>query len=338
MESVSTPLFVDIERPEQMQALKSAIESLAESGTQAGQVFGGTCVVIGNFDGVHLGHQALFREAVASGKNMGAGARPVVALTFDPHPRECFGLPHERLLQTRERVSLLYDAGAALVVVLRFSRELAALSPDAFVQNILVQMLQARVLVLGHDFVLGHDREGSAEVLSALGQTYGFSVCRVPALRDEAGRVISSSLLRELLRAGNVQGAARLMGRPHRVSGTVESGFQRGRLLGFPTANLKLAHTTSILPAVGVYATTARLSGQSFLYPSVTNIGRNPTFDNTQLTVETHVLDFEGDLYNQPFTVYFHHHIRGEIKFASLDELKAQIQADTAQARLLLKL
>lgn len=330
MESVTSPLYVDIELPEQMLALKTAITALVNAPMLSGKAPHGTCVVIGNFDGVHLGHQALFRVAASE-------PWPVVALTFDPHPRECFGLPHERLLQTDERVRLLYQAGAALVVVLHFCRELAALTPEVFVRAILSDALHARSLVLGHDFVLGCKRKGSADVLAALGQTYGYAVHSIPALRDADGRIISSSLLRELLREGNVQCAARLMGRPHQIFGMVESGFQRGRVLGFPTANLGLAHNAPILPAVGVYATTALLSGESTPRPSVTNIGRNPTFANTQLTVETHVLDFEGDLYGQSFTVYFHHHIRSEIKFASLDELKAQIPADIAQAKVLLE-
>lgn len=343
MDSVNAPVYADIQSLDQMRALKSAVGELLCSANPtlstkpAGSVqppcalHDGTCVVIGNFDGVHLGHQSLFGAATTPPLN--TQHRPVVALTFNPHPRECFGLPHERLLPVNERVGLLHEVGADMVVVLHFSRQLAALLPEAFVQDILVGTLQTRSLVLGYDFVLGREREGSAEVLISLGQKYGFSVHSIPALRDHTGRIISSSSIREMLRKGNVEGAAEVMGRAHRVSGVIEKGFQRGRVLGFPTANLCLAHNPAIVPAVGVYATSVLLPGQSLPRPAVTNIGRNPTFTNDLITMETHVLDFEGNLYDQPLTVYFHHYIRGEIKFNSIDELKAQIQADIITAK-----
>lgn len=286
-----------------------------------------TCVVIGNFDGVHRGHQLLFTEAAKE-------ALPVLALTFDPHPRETFGLSHHRLLTTDERVALLSQCGASRVVVLRFDATLAAFSPTEFVQRILLETLHMRSLILGHDFGLGKAREGTGDVLDALGHEHGFAVRHIPALMD-AGLAISSSRIRNLLAESDVQGAAHLLGRPHRVSGKVVKGFQRGRTIGFPTANLEQEHPGPMLPGIGVYATRTR-TPDGHCHPSVTNIGRNPTFGNEDQTVETHILDFSGDLYGALLHVEFVARLRGEVKFSGIDALKTQIFADTELARSIL--
>lgn len=310
-------LYADIEDSASLSAIKTALAAVAPAGC---------CAVIGNFDGVHLGHQALFAAAKEH-------ALPVVALTFDPHPRELFGLPHARLLTTEDRVALLHKAGADLVVMLRFTHGLAALTPEDFADQLLQHILCARVLVLGHDFVLGKGRAGTAEKLNVLGESRKFIVCRIPALLDADGVIISSTRIREFLAAAAVDKAAMQLGRPHHLTGLVAQGFQRGRLLGFPTANLVLPEPAPLLPAPGAYVTSVAFPGSPQICMSVTNIGRNPTFANESLTIETHLLDFSADLYGQTLTVRFHHHLRSERKFDSLDALKAQLFADTEQAR-----
>lgn len=318
----------------------------------------GFCVVIGNFDGVHRGHQSLFAVATAS-------SYPVLALTFDPHPREVFGLPHARLLSTEDRVRLLHEAGAELVVLLTFSTELATMTPADFADQILAQTLHTRTLILGYDFVLGRAREGTAAILIALGQTHGFDLHQIPALLDcfqndalkqemfqkqkvldgqsasnvqgTEGEIISSTRIRDCLERGEVDKAASQLGRPYHLTGTVVQGFQRGRLLGFPTANLALAAPAPMQPGPGVYATTIRCEGAKTPLLAVTNIGRNPTFGNETLSIETHILDFSDNLYGKQLTVRFHHRLRSERKFDSLEALKAQLSEDVAQARTLLE-
>lgn len=313
-------LYADLDDTASLTAIESALAAAAPNGS---------CVVIGNFDGVHLGHQALF--AAAKTQDL-----PVVALTFSPHPRELFGLPHARLLTSADRVSLLHEVGADLVIMLRFTPELAAMSPEDFADQLLVRTLRTRVLVLGHDFVLGKGRAGTAERLGGIGESRNFVVRRIPALLDADGVIISSTRIREFLAAAAVDKAALQLGRPHHLTGTVVQGFQRGRQLGFPTANLALPEPAPLMPAPGVYASSVVLENDDKFLPSVTNIGRNPTFANEAQTIETHLLDFSGDLYGQTLTVRFHHHLRSERKFESLDALKAQLFADTEQARALL--
>lgn len=300
--------------------LRQSMDSIAPQGTVA---------VVGNFDGVHRGHQMLFTEAARAGL-------PVVAVTFEPHPREVFGREHHRLLTPEEREALLLQAGAARVVVLRFDTGLAAMPPQVFVGDVLLDALHMQRLVVGYDFVMGRNREGTGDVLAAMGKAQGFAVQQLPAMVDEeTGEVISSTRIRNLLVEGNVSMAARLLGRSHRVTGTVAKGFQRGRGIGFPTANLERETPSPMLPARGVYATRAQLA-DGRVYGSVTNIGYNPTFGNELLTMETHLLHFDGDLYGQQLRVLFYERLRGERKFDGLEALKAQITADSQRAHTLL--
>lgn len=309
----------------------------------------GTCVVIGNFDGVHLGHQALFRHAQGFGL-------PVIAVTFDPHPREVLtNSAPPRLLDTEDRLALLAEAGAEHTLLLTFTRELAALSPESFVQNILVERLAMKHLVIGYDFKLGKGRSGDAGKLREMGGSLGFKVDQLQCLTDAEGNTISSTNIRECLLKGDVAMAAKLLGRVHTVRGVVIHGQHIGHKLGFPTANLdpNLPGMEAIgLALPGVYATRALLPapGQPLpaprlhtlpagvlpdgaeVFPAVTNIGCKPTFGCTTLSVETHIPGLDRDLYGQPMALSFIHRLRGEQKFASLDDLKKQIRLDLEQA------
>jgi len=307
------------------------------------------CVVIGNFDGVHLGHQSLFEYARTRSKL-------VIAVTFDPHPRELLGsAPPPRLISSEDRNDLLMAAGAEHILVLRFDHELAALSPERFVREILVDRLRVSELVLGYDFMLGKGRSGNAETLRALGREMGFSVAQRPGKKNPSGEIISSTAIRNALLTGDVKAAAAFLGRAHTVRGTIVHGQRRGAGLGFPTANLdpSLPGMAAIrLAKPGVYATRVtlppderdlppaclhtRLPGiqpdGSRVYPAVTNVGFNPTFGINSLSVETHIPGLHENLYGKRMELAFLQRLRSERRFTSLDELKAQLAADTREA------
>ena len=286
-----------------------------------------SCVSLGNFDGVHLGHQALLR----AGRDLADQRKlPLVVVTFEPHPLAVLSpAPPPRLLEAADRLALIRQAGADAVLMLPFTRELAAQPTETFVRNILCARLGMKELLLGHDFSMGKGRAGTPEVLATLGREIGFGVDQVPPFR--LGEVVvSSTLIREELARGHVAEAAALLGRPHSLRGTVAHGLARGRTLGFPTANL--TDGAVMRPAVGVYASQIRLKDGS-LHPAVTNIGHNPTFGPAHLTVESHLLNFSGDLYGQNLCLSFIQRLRGEQRFAGPEALIAQIRADIAAAR-----
>ena len=290
----------------------------------------GICVTIGNFDGVHLGHQALLAHARARANN---ARRHLVTVTFDPHPLEVLA-PHlapPRLTDTSTRLRLLQACSVDAVLLLPFTRELATLDPETFVRDILIEGVNARDMLIGYDFSLGKGRAGTGAVLAALGRKLHYTCERFgPHLVD--GEPVSSTRIRQCIRTGDMPGAAALLGRPHCVHGTVISGFQRGHKLGFPTANF--APPTVQLPPPGAYATLAKLGIERF--PAVTSVGTNPTFGGGALTIETHLLDFHRALYNQDLEIDFIHHLRGQIKFDGPQALRSQIEADIAQTRAIL--
>ena len=286
----------------------------------------GTGVTIGNFDGVHLGHQALVRRTL---ETCAAGGLDCVVVTFQPHPRTVLTpeRPHAPLSTRAERFALLERLGVRHILELPFTRELAALPPEAFVRDYLLP-LKPRELVVGHDFTLGRGRSGHPELLQRLGADLGFRVEQVPAVL--AGHEpVSSTRLRRCLADGDVSLARRLLGRPYAVAGTVAHGEGRGTGLGFPTANLEGAAT--LLPGGGVYATRARIGGQNF--DAVTNIGHKPTFGGKRLTVESFLLDADGDFYGAELALEFVARLRGEQRFADAAALARQISADVTRAR-----
>ena len=288
-----------------------------------------TGVTIGNFDGVHLGHQALVRRTL---EVCGTRGLDCVLVTFRPHPRTVLTpeRPHAPLSTRAERFALLERLGVRHILELPFTRGLAALTPEDFVRGYLLP-LRPRELVVGHDFTLGRGRSGHPELLQQLGRGMGFGVEQVGAVLAD-GAPVSSTRLRECLAAGDVALARRLLGRPYAVSGQVAHGEGRGRGLGFPTANLDGA--TTLLPANGVYATRARCGSRRF--DAVTNIGMKPTFGGDRLTVESFLLDAEGDFYGEDLRLEFVARLRGEQRFPDAAALGRQIGADVALARRLL--
>jgi riboflavin kinase/FMN adenylyltransferase len=290
--------------------------------------FSRTVVTIGNFDGVHLGHRAILDRVRQRARELGGQA---VAVTFNPHPvkvlRPGVNLP---LLTTQDqKLKLLTNAGLDAVVVLPFSLKFAAQPAREFVRQYFCERLRAREVVVGHDYCFGRGREGNIDLLREMGAIHGFTVQVVWAVEVQ-GAVVSSSLIRAMLRLGKVTEAGRLLGRPYGVAGRVVQGKGRGaKLLGVPTANILTPN--ELLPASGIYAVW--VSRGDAILPGVANIGTCPTFDNTELSLEVHLLDFSADLYGEPLEVQFVARLREEQRFPSLEALAAQIHADIAVAR-----
>jgi riboflavin kinase/FMN adenylyltransferase len=284
-------------------------------------------VALGVFDGVHLGHRAILDAAVSRARE---AATRSVACTFDPHPREVLHPGRAPFVITTldERLALIGETGIEAAVVLRFTPELAAMEPEAFVTDVLLGRLHAREVVVGVSHRFGKGAKGDAGMLQALGRELGFSAHIVEPL-SIGGVLVSSTAVRGALEQGDVAGATRLLGRPYTVVGQVVQGDGRGRTIGFPTANLALERP--LLVPAGVYACRASLGGAE--HPAVTNIGVRPTFGRNALAVEVHILDFSGDLYGLRMALEFRDRLRDEQRFESVDALKAQIARDVASAR-----
>jgi riboflavin kinase/FMN adenylyltransferase len=297
--------------------------------------FQNAVVTIGNFDGVHLGHQTIIREAIQRAR---AAQGIAVAYTFRPHPQIALKPDSNvQLLSTYdEKIELLGKTGLDVTVEEPFSREFSTIAPEQFFSDVVLRKLSAQQIVVGYDFAFGKGRAGHLEALAEFCKKSSVGLTVVPALRVE-GEVVSSSRIRQHLLSGNVEAAVRLLGRFYSYRGVVIKGEQRGRKLGFPTANLKLENKLAL--PFGVYATWAKLGDR--LYPSVTNVGTRPTFHSeTQglsALVETHLLDVSIDLYGSTLEVQFVRRLRAEKKFSGMDELKTQISLDADQARALLK-
>jgi riboflavin kinase / FMN adenylyltransferase len=300
--------------------------------------WGSSVVTIGVFDGVHRGHQRIVSGAADAGADRGL---PVVVITFDPHPAEVIhpGSHPPLLCTTRRRAQLLAGLGAEAVCVLPFTHEFSQLGPDEFVRAVLMDRLHARRVVVGENFRFGHRAAGDVALLAELGEKYDFSTEGVPLLAD-GGVTISSSGIRARLAAGDTVGARRDLGRPHRVEGVVVRGHQRGRALGFPTANLETpAHTA--IPADGVYAGwLARLDEEGHeqeRWPAAISVGTNPTFDGRERTVEAYALDRDDlDLYGVHAGVDFAARLRGMVRFESAAALAVQMRRDVGEARTLI--
>jgi len=289
----------------------------------------GTAVTIGNFDGVHIGHRAIIGRTLDRARLL---ALPVGVLTFDPHPREVIKRGHTvpAIMSFNQRARLIADLGVDYLVKVRFTPAFADLRAETFVEDVAAK-LNPRVFVIGHDFRFGKDREGSDELLAGLGGRLGFAVESVPVV-EVGGQPVSSTRIRGLIQAGEMERAASLLGSPFALEGEIVHGHGRGRGLGFATANIKPAAT--LLPPDGVYAAVAHFDGQS--RPAVVNIGNNPTFGDAERAIEAHVLDFNDDLYTRDLRLDFFKWLRGEMKFSGPDELKTQIGRDVAEARQIL--
>jgi len=293
----------------------------------------GAVVAIGNFDGVHRGHQIVLSRALELAH---AQNRPAVVLTFEPNPRTVFqpDVPLFRLTPARMKAKLLHLLGFDAVVEQRFDRDFASFSPDVFEHDILVGKMGAGEIVTGYDFHYGKSRGGTSETLAAAGKDLGFGVSVVDAFADEGGAVISSSRIRKLLAQAETGEAAGLLGYRFTVEAEVTNGKKLGRTLGFPTANMVLPDDVEL--AHGIYAVRFRRADGS-LHDGIANFGRRPTVDSDgEPLLETFVFDFAGDLYGEVCSVSFFGFLRGEVKFDGLDALVAQMKRDEEEARALL--
>lgn len=291
----------------------------------------GAIVAMGNFDGFHLGHQAVVVRAVEWAR---AEGRPAIVATFDPHPMRLFqpDAPPFRLTTLDQRQRLFAAAGAQAMLVFHFDRALAGRSAEEFVTD-LTGRVGAAGVVTGEDFTFGRGRSGSVAVLREMGAASGLRSEAVAPVADEAGRVVSSSRIREALKAGDCAAATRLLTRPFAIEGVVQHGDKVGRTIDFPTANLELG--TYLRPAYGIYAVRGRLPGGR-LVDGAANLGIRPMFDPPRELLEPYFFDFSGDLYGETIEVEMIAHLRGEAKFDGLDALKAQIARDCDDARRIL--
>ena len=285
------------------------------------------CVAtIGFFDGVHRGHQFLISHLVETARQDGM---PAVVITFDEHPRKVLQSDYQpEMLSTLDsKLLLLSKTEVDDAVVLHFTREMAAMSAREFMQQVLHDHLHVKKLFIGYDHRFGHNREETFEDYVRYGKEMGIEVIKNQAYSMN-GINISSSVIRSFLKEGEVDMANQCLGYPYTIIGKVVNGYHEGRKLGFPTANLDLSHFGQMIPAPGVYAVKARLEGTVVWKQGMMNIGTRPTFDGKQLTLETHIFNFEGDIYDQLLLVSFVKRIRGERKFESPEELAAQLKED----------
>jgi riboflavin kinase/FMN adenylyltransferase len=286
----------------------------------------GAALAIGNFDGVHRGHQALLQVAKDNAHRLGA---PAGAIVFEPHPREFFqpDKPLFRLTPLDRKLQLLEGFGLDMCVVLTFDGGLAGLSAQDFIGGILVGALGVRHVVIGYDFHFGNKRSGTPETMQAAGAAQGFGVTVVPQVAEQ-GEVFSSNAIRAELAQGDVPGAGRMLGHWWRVAGTVTGGAKRGTGLGFPTANIALAPGTAL--AHGIYAVRVHLVGD--VHPGAAYLGTRPTFDDGAPVLEVFLLDFDGDLYGRRIEVEFIDHLREDLRFGDIEVLKVQMAKDCARA------
>lgn len=290
----------------------------------------GAALAIGNFDGVHRGHQVLIGEAIRVAREKGVPSGVVV---FEPHPREFFQPQeaHFTLTPLPEKLRRLDAMGVKVAIVLPFDSRLAFMPAEGFIDEVLVGALKASHVVIGYDFFFGKGRAGNPDTMRAAGSRHGFGVS-VIAPQAEAGEVFSSSSIRLKLAQGDVRGAAHDLGSPWRVTGVVVGGAKRGTGLGYPTANVPMPKGTAL--GHGIYAVRVQAAGES--HDGAAYLGTRPTFDDGMPVLEVFLFDFDGDLYGQTIAVDFIDFVRGDRKFASGDELKAQMDRDVAAARAML--
>lgn len=284
-----------------------------------------SCVTIGVFDGLHLGHQALVQETVDATKLRGDVA---VAITFKSHPLAVLAPPYtpRRLVTAARKADLLGRAGIEIVAMLDFTPEFASMTPDEFIQRVLVDQANVHTVVCGYDFTFGAQGAGNVNMLREAGIAADFQVRSVQPVQHE-GIPVKSTHVRDLLSNGKVAGAAVMLTRPHEVPGRVGPGMQRGRKIGFPTANLREPQNYQ-LPARGVYLCAARIGQEDDVRPAMVNIGVSPTFGENAQSVEAHLLNFSGELYGQEMSLYFLARLREEQQFSGVEELVAQLNRD----------
>jgi riboflavin kinase/FMN adenylyltransferase len=292
----------------------------------------GAVIALGNFDGFHLGHQAVVREAVEWARSE---RRPAIVATFDPHPVRHFAphVPPFRLTTLDQREALFAAAGADAMLVFHFDDALAATPAEAFVGELLARHIGAAGVVTGEDFTFGKGRGGNVALLAGEGARRGIAARAVGPVSQE-NLTVSSSRIRDALKAGDCETATRLLTRPFAIRGEVVHGDKRGRAIGYPTANIELG--AYLRPRYGIYAVTARAIGSDEVLKGAANLGIRPSFGPPRELLEPYFFDFDEDLYGREIEVALHHFLRPEAKFADVDELKAQMAEDCARARELL--
>lgn len=290
-------------------------------------------VTAGNFDGVHLGHRAIIEEAVAQARQHGCDC---LLVTFEPHPQLVIGRrpPLPLLTTLDEKLSLLAHFPITAVLVIPFTQAVAQTEPETYVRQVYAERLRVRELVVGYSHAFGRHGAGTTDLLRTMGMRYGFQVRVVPPVRMD-GEVVNSTRIRELIAAGRVRDAARLLGHPYALTGRVIHGEGRGRQIKFPTANLQVSAPQKLIPAQGVYAVRTRIEGQ--WWQGVMNIGVRPTFGAGGVSSEVHLLDFQGDLYDHDLDIEIVERLRAEQRFSTVEALQAQITADVAHARQVLQ-
>ncbi len=288
-------------------------------------------VTIGNFDGVHIGHQKIFNRVIHAKGRQGTS----MVITFNPHPVKVLA-PERRLrllTPLEEKLRLIEQTGIDAVLIIDFDREFSKIEPEDFIRNILVDKLQVKHVIVGHNYRFGKEKKGTTELLRRRGRKYGFKVTVVRNTRL-GGHTVSSSRVRQLLSWGRVCEASALLGRPYSIHGTVIKGAGRGgKVLSTPTANITTPN--ELVPREGVYAVRVEIDGR--VYDAVANIGTNPTFDGQQMSYEVHIFDLNRNLLGKQLRLYFIDRIRGEKRFSSVEELKAQIQKDIETAKIILR-
>lgn len=304
--------------------------------TEISEEYQNAVIVLGNFDGFHLGHRSIIDEAkaIATVKKL-----PLALMTFEPHPREFLAKEKTaeglRIYNLRSKLFQIKSLGIESIFLVRFNEQFANLSADEFIKNILVDKLQVRHVITGENFYFGKNRQGDKNLLASYAENYGFKYLPCSNIRDENDTIISSSLVRELLKNGQVTRVAKLLGQPYHIISRVIHGEGRGHKLGFPTANISLKKL--FIPRYGVYAVRARVDGEDKIYNAVANLGIKPTFGINAPLLEVHLFDVQLNLYGKKLCVEFVEFIRGEKKFLSLNDLKAQIVVDCAKAKSLLR-
>ena len=293
--------------------------------------FKNAVVTIGNFDGVHIGHQALFHEVIETAETVGGTS---IAMTFEPHPiRVLKPNSHPPLITLYEqKAELIERTGIDVLISVPFTKAFASLSADQFIKNLLVNKIGMQAIVVGEDYSFGKNREGNIDMLKSYASAWGFEVIVANWIKMSKGITarISSTIIRELVTDGHMTEAEKMLGRHYQIRGRVVTGRDRGgKLLGIPTANINLHD--ELCPKTGIYAVTAECRGSR--HNGVANIGYSPTFEDHEFTVEVHILDFDDNIYGEKIRVNFIQRIRDEIKFSNISELIDQIKKDIAAAR-----
>ena len=289
--------------------------------------FANPVLTIGNYDGIHIGHQKIIEKVARKAREI--SGTPML-MTFNPHPLSVLKPDtYTRLITPLHfKKKLIEASGIEVMLLIPFDTSFQGLTPEMFIKNILIDRLAVKEVLVGYDFKFGKNGAGNVEMLKQCADTYGFRFEAIDAITLDGERV-GSNAIRKLIMDGNVEKAAKFLGRPHMIEGTVVKGENRGKGMGFPTINLDTFF--ELVPKNGVYVTEVELKGRR--KPAVTNIGFNPTFDGNKFLMETHILDFSGNLYGKEVAIYFHKRIREEMKFSGIDKLKERIAKDVALAR-----